>query len=103
LDKSTNTTVNTHFPTLEYTSEGRGGYVFYLEKEIRIAFEWEIAAGNAVAIIYIPKEEYWESRTKTAVGRRAEILEFVANETLAKQAKGGRFEIDADSITLFRD
>ncbi|WP_031527955.1 hypothetical protein [Dyadobacter crusticola] len=90
------------FPTLTYSSEGRGGYVYYLEENLKIAFEWEMAGGDAVAIIYIPVAQYWEVRTNTPLSRRQEIIDFVAARALVQQAKGGRFEIDEDSITLFR-
>jgi hypothetical protein len=89
-------------PVLEYTQEGRGGNIYYREKEISIKLDWEFAAGRGVIDIFFPSEAYWESTTKLPLSRRDEVLAYVCRKVIEDQAPGCAFEIYPDWISIVR-
>ncbi|OJV14994.1 MAG: hypothetical protein BGO21_16975 [Dyadobacter sp. 50-39] len=90
------------FPKLEYTQEGRGGSIYYMEGAIKIQFGWEFGGGNTVVIIFIPNLKYWEAQTGTPIYRRNEILQFLCEQVIRDQAAGCRYVMYEDSISIVR-
>lgn len=89
-------------PILEYTQEGRGGIIFYKEKDISIRFDWEFGGGNAIVVIYIPEVQYWEAQTGTPLSRRDEILTFLCKQVIRDEAPGGKYKIYSNSVSILR-
>jgi hypothetical protein len=89
-------------PVVEYTQDGRGGSIFYMEEDVKITFDWEFAGGNAVVIILIPEEKYWENATKTPLSRRIEILSNLSRQVIKDQAPGCDFIIYSNTISIVR-
>lgn len=86
---------------LSYINEGRGGHIIYKDNQGEIQFSFEFGGGDCVVIIFVPKPQYWESRTGRPIAERNNILDFVANQCVKDQVKNGRFEISDDYIELF--
>jgi hypothetical protein len=90
------------FPKLEYTQNGRGGSIYYIEGAIKIQFGWEFGGGNTVVILFIPEKKYWEAQTGTPLHRRDEILKFLCEQVIRDQASGCKYEIYDDAISIVR-
>lgn len=90
------------FPKLEYTQDGRGGSIYYIEGAIRIQFGWEFGGGNTVVILFIPAEKYWEAQTGTPLYRRDEILKFLCEQVIRDQAPGCKYKMYEDAISIVR-
>lgn len=86
---------------LEYDHRGRGGYVTFIENDIRIQLWWEFGGGDCHVFIEIPTEKNWEAETKTPLSRRREILLFIANTVRRDQGPHWRFEIEDGSISYY--
>jgi hypothetical protein len=86
---------------LEYEDMGRGGYVTYIEPNIRIRLWHEIGGGDCKWYIDAPKEADWEKETNTPLSRRREILLFIANGVRRDQAPSWRFEIGDAGIAYY--
>lgn len=83
-----------------YLQSGRGGTLKFQMEEITIPFHWEFGGGDAVALIFIPKEEHWEVVTGISLTLRQAILTFVAEQVVFDQAPSCRYEIGPDVITI---
>ena len=101
LNEIFNTAPKNEYARLEYEDMGRGGYVTYIEADIRIRLWHEIGGGDCKWYIDVPKEADWEKETNTPLSRRREILLFIANGVRRDQAPSWRFEINDTSITYF--
>ena len=86
---------------LEYSSQGREGYVVYKDEISTLKFYYEFGGGNCVAIISVPKADKWESQTKRSVSERETILKFVAEQATKDQVKDGYFELKEACIEIF--
>ncbi|MBK8227810.1 MAG: hypothetical protein IPK70_11630 [Flavobacteriales bacterium] len=86
------------------TEEGRSGSVFYESEGRRISGWWEFAGGDAVAIVYIGNASEWRHGHPWAVGQRAGIMRFIADEVIRQKASSCKAEIDEEGgwITLKR-
>ncbi|MFN0216500.1 MAG: hypothetical protein ACKVT2_19745 [Saprospiraceae bacterium] len=91
------------YARLEYENMGRGGYVTFVEAEIRIRFWHEIGGGDCKWYIEVPNEADWEKETNTPLSRRREILLFIANGVRRDQAHSWRFEIRDTGIAYFEN
>lgn len=87
-------------PALNYTQDDRSGTVYYSNGADSLGFEWEFGGRNAVAIILIPEEQYWEAQTNTPLHMRHEILVALGRRIAADKVKNGTFSIDANSISI---
>ncbi len=88
-------------PAIMYEGSFRAGTIIYTDHSTRIEFSHEMGAGNCMFYIDIPKEEYWESRTKTPLASRKEILEYMAARVQAEQASNCRYVIGHDTISFY--
>lgn len=85
------------------TDEGRAGGIDYVEGELSLHLWWEFTMDGAY--IWAPPPDqwdaYWASNHQAgAAGRRDEILQRVASETVRKRAQSAAFTIDDDGINL---
>ena len=80
---------------------GRGGYVTYVEGDLRIRLWHEIGGGDCKWYIDVPKEADWEKATNTPLSRRRDILLFIANGVRRDQAPSWRFEIGDAGIAYY--
>ncbi len=87
---------------LEYTQDGRGGSIVYLDGEVSIKFSYELAAPPGIIIIFIPKWQYWESQTGLPLKDRDEILEFVCKQVIIDKARGYRYSIGEEIIDIIK-
>lgn len=78
---------------LEYTQDGRGGKITYIDGDISLDFDWEFAGGNGVAIIFVPEKKYWEAQTGLPLEEMQGILEFVGKQTVEDKAPNCVYEI----------
>jgi len=90
------------FPKLEYTQNGRGGSIYYIEGAVKIEFGWEFGGANTVVILFIPKEQHWEAQTGTPLHRRDEILQFLCEQVIRDQAPGCRAVMYDEAISIVR-
>ena len=86
---------------LEYEQSGRAGIITYCEQDLRIAFDWEFAAGNSVVYIFVPNPGQWEAATHTPLTRREEILDFVGAQVVRDKAPGCTYRIEDGWIDVF--
>lgn len=87
-------------PALSYTQDGRSGSVYYSNGSDSLDFEWEFGGRNAVAIVLIPEEQYWEAQTNTPLSMRHDILVALGRRIASDKVKNGTFSIDANSISI---
>jgi hypothetical protein len=73
---------------VQIVENGPAGTVYYFEKGQTLKVYWEFGGGDAVAILYTPTEEKWDSQVPWAQGRRREVLEFVAKQVIQQKAPG---------------
>jgi hypothetical protein len=73
---------------VEIVRKGRGGPVFYVEGDQKIAFDFEL---GRCGIIYCPPASDWDSSYPWAAGRRRQILDRVAVEFVRGEFKGSTF------------
>ena len=63
-------------------------------------FYFEFGGGKTIVIVEIPSEERWDKFYAWAVGRRMEILTYVAEELKRKQAPSAKIEWQDTSFSL---
>jgi len=92
-----------HNPRLRYGSQGRGGTIWFESDQASFSLWWEFGGGNALAVIEIPTEATWQSRTQLPLDQRDEVLQFIAEQIVQDQTFGDKqFEISDAFITIFR-
>ncbi len=84
-------------PSVEFEQSGRGGSIYYHEREYTITFGWEFASPPALALIFGPTSQVWDSAHPWAVGRQREIFKFVGAEVVRQKAPGYYFDYDVES------
>jgi len=77
-------------------SHGRCGTVTYHEAGNQLACYWEFGGEDAVAIVQCGNTADW-ARHPWALGRRADILRFIADAVVRQKASDCRAEIDANA------
>lgn len=86
----------------EYTQDGRGGKIYYAENDLSMEFYWEFGGGNAVVVIDIPEEKYWEAQTKTPLAERYGFLSRMTERVIQDKAPGCHFQMYSNSISILR-
>lgn len=88
---------------LNYSTEGRGGTVFFESDETNFDMWWEFGGGDALAIIDIPSEQHWVARTNLPLEKRAAILDYIGQQVIQDQASGrGTYEISDNCLTIYQ-
>lgn len=75
---------------LSYSTEGRGGTVYYQSDVTKFEMWWEFGGGDAVAVIDVPSEKYWESQTGLPVEQREKVLDFIGQRAAKDQVSSGK-------------
>jgi hypothetical protein len=83
--------------TVEIEQSGRGGSIYYREDKHSITFGWEFASPPALALIFGPTSQVWDSAHPWAAGRQREIFELVGAEVVRQKAPGYYFDYDVES------
>ncbi|MEO7924601.1 MAG: hypothetical protein ABIR30_13050 [Chitinophagaceae bacterium] len=86
---------------LVYEGNFRAGTIIYIDGNTRIEFSHEMGGGNCMLYIDIPSEKQWEQQTQTTIGKRNEILKFIAQTVQAEQASHCHYEIKETSIGFY--
>ena len=90
-------------PSVSVVQHGRDGHVTYHDGAHTITGYQEFGGGDVVAIVSMGSDAEWRARHVWAVGRRAEILRFVAAELIRQKAPDCRADIDdASGDIVFR-
>ncbi len=85
-----------------YEQEGRGGTVIFERDETVLRFYWEFGGGNALALVFVPEAETWETQTGLPIADRMPILDFVGRQILADQ--GGRFyRLEGNTMVIMNE
>lgn len=100
---------NLHQPSItdqarvQYTNDGRSGTVHYVSPQASFSMWYELAGGNAVAIIDIPTKASWEERTQLSLAHRTSVLQFIGEQVVRDQIpSGGYFECSDTIMTLYK-
>ena len=88
-------------PKLEYSEQGRDGYVIYKDEISTLKFYYEFGGGNCVVIISVPSASKWESQTKRSLSERETILKFVGEQATKDQVKNGYYQLKEGWIEIF--
>ncbi|MCB0631016.1 MAG: hypothetical protein R2824_15010 [Saprospiraceae bacterium] len=75
---------------VSFSTEGRGGNVFYRGEEGSFSMYWEFGGGNVIAIIDVPSAKQWEVRTQIPLDKRMDILNYIGKRTVAVQTTDGK-------------
>lgn len=88
---------------VEITSDGRDGRVLYRDGARVINGYWEFGGGDVVTIVSMGTADEWRAGPSWALGERAAILQFVADEVIRQRAPSCSAEIDdAGGVILLR-
>jgi hypothetical protein len=87
-----------------FESSGPSGYAILQDGNKSTKFYMEVGVGNCIFYISIPTDPQWESQTGFPITSRNEILHFLAEESLKKQARlpGSYYIIQENSISFMR-
>lgn len=77
--------------------QGRCGTVTYHEASNQLACYWEYGGESLVAFVQCGKAADWASRHPWALDRRADILQYIADEVVRQKAPNCRAEINQDT------
>lgn len=86
---------------VSFISEGRSGTVYYMSAETSFDMWYEVASSPALVFIDIPKPQCWEKRTGTPLAHRAQILDFIGERVVKRQAPGGHFTVQDDTLVIY--
>jgi hypothetical protein len=86
-----------------FENSGPSGYAIYYDGVKAIKFYTEVGGGNCIFYISIPSAQTWEKETTYPVEKRNDILAFIAEESLKKQARipGAYFKMNETSIVFY--
>ena len=86
-----------------FENSGPSGFAIYHDGVKTIKFYTEAGGGNCIFYISIPSEQNWEKDTGYSLEKRNEVLAFIADESLKKQARipGAYFKINETSIVFY--
>ncbi len=85
--------------------QARSGKIQYSEGWLKVntcEFYWEFGGGNLLATVWFPTEEKWAAQYPWAVGRRTEIMNFVAVEVRKQKAQSSSIEWEDDRFHLMQ-
>jgi hypothetical protein len=86
--------------SVEISTSGRGGTIYYREGAEAATFDWEFASSPALALLFGAHAEHWDARYPWAAGRQAEIFQFVAQDVARQKAPGHFYELDLPGGTI---
>jgi hypothetical protein len=77
-------------------------HYFEVDQSAEIKFSWEFGGGSVIVMIFSPPEVSWDKNYPWAAGRRQQIIERVAQETVRQRAPRNRYEIESDGMINIR-
>ena len=89
---------------LVFENNGRSGHAIYRDGYKTTRFYTEFGGGDCIFYMVIPSKEHWEKETGYAVAERDEILTFIAQESMKKQANifGAYYKIQDCHIVFYQ-
>lgn len=91
-------------PQVFFNEDRDGSFISFHNMEGSFEFWWEYGSGNAVALIGVPRPEYWEAKTKIPLERREKVLTYIAEFAIDTKLEGnGSFLIGEDVLTIYRE
>ena len=86
-------------------TKGRSGTIQYIEgslfKKNTAEFYWEFGGADTIAIIWFPKNDAeWDKKYPWAVGRRMEIVKYMAEEVRKQQAPSSTLKWEDGTVLL---
>lgn len=87
--------------SVDIQQNGREGSLTYRDPAGSLTCSWEFGGGSTVAILAIGTETEWQTRHAWAVGRRAEIVQRIADDVVRQKVPGGRATIDLAGGWIF--
>lgn len=87
-----------------FENNGRSGYATYWDGNKTTRFYTEVGGGDCIFSMVIPSEEEWKSHTGYSSEEKVDILTFVAEESLRKQANkpGSYYKIAEKHIVFYQ-
>lgn len=88
-------------PKISLSGQGRSGVVHFQSRETEFEMWWEFGY-SAFMIVEVPAVDEWTQRTNLPVSRREEILNFIGEEIVLKEAAyDGYFIIGDNVLTIY--
>lgn len=87
-------------PSIRYIDGSRTKCLLYMHHTDAIRFEYDTDTPDAVVLIHVPSTAEWESTTKTALSKRQEVLQLVAQKVVNDYTVDGYFQIQESSIVI---
>jgi len=91
--------------SLVFENNGRSGYAIYRDGNKTTKFYTEVGGGDCIFYMVIPSAEEWESQTNYSSGERDEIVKYITEESLRKQANlpGSYYNIEENHIVFYQN
>lgn len=87
---------------IRFVDQGRSGLIYFESSLGSFDMWWELGYG-ALAFIAVPDQAQWVSKTGIGLEHRRAILNFIGQETVAKQTHNGYFIVGDSVITVYAD
>jgi hypothetical protein len=89
---------------LVFENHGRSGYAIYWDGNKSTRFYTEMGGGDCIFYMVIPSAEEWASQTGYSSEERDRILQYVAEESLKRQANlpGSYYKIEEKHIVFYQ-
>lgn len=86
-----------------YQSEGRSGYVVFAHGGTRFSLYYELAGGDALAVIDVPTPETWKKHTGLPADTREPLLRFIGATVAHDQTADhqGRYVLTNTAIKIY--
>jgi len=90
--------------SIVFENTGRSGYAVFRDGDKSTRFYTEVGGGDCIFYMVIPSAEQWEIETGYPLENRDEILTFIAEESIKKQAnvKGAYYKIQERHIVFYQ-
>lgn len=89
---------------VEFKSNKKDQYIHYTNEKTSFKLKYEAGDNDAIlALVIVPEDADWEHDTQSRLSEKRNILEFIGEEFVARQAPGGEYQITDCYIKIFRD
>lgn len=90
--------------SIVFENTGRSGFAIYRDGSKSTRFYTEVGGGDCIFYMVIPSEAGWEKETGYPLDARENILTFIAEESIKKQAnvKGAYYKIQDRHIVFYQ-
>lgn len=89
---------------ITFQNNGRSGFAILKDGNKITRFYTEVGGGDCIFYMVIPSAELWESQTGYTIGEKDDVVKYIAEESLKKQAKTQRcyYKIDETNIVFYQ-